>query len=240
MNDLASYGRVGLLVLAVLGCACEDASDGTSLELDEFVLDECKGRGSGKLLTGRETSDYAGLECVAWEFKSGDVVIDLINRPAHCGFSGDSEEETLWSPTVKQLSVRQIEYDVQWNFSDPNACGGCLHDFSVRLSDVELDERVRLDVATRSCTRVCTWQRDSVRAAEPSGIRCRYVYNDRDEGGTLRLPPYNGVCEGELVPTELSEDIGSLCLPSCDSDDDCQLGELESCQDGVCKLRDPW
>ena len=190
MSNPATYRRVGILVLTVLGWAC-DADEPPQLEVDKFVLNECKTRATSGLLTGRETSDYAGLECVAWDFASGDVAIDLINRPAHCGFSGEPSEDTLWSPSVRQLSASQIEYDVEWNFSDPNACEGCLHDFSVKLRDVELEERVRIDVATRSCTTICPWERDSLRAAEPSGIRCRYVddgWFHGDEPGMLRLP----------------------------------------------------
>lgn len=238
MNNPGDYRRVGLLVLTVLGWACDDAADGAALEVEKFDFRECKNRATGELLTGRETSDYDGLECVAWDFGSRDVAIDLINRPAGCGFDGSDHDDALWRPAVKQSLASQIEFDVQWNFSDPSACGGCLHDFSVKLSGVELEKRVRIDIATRSCTR-CSWQRDSVRAADPSGIRCRYVNNDREDGGTLRLPPYNGRCDGELVLRELP-DGGMLCLSSCESDDDCPLGELESCADGVCVLRDPW
>lgn len=245
MNNSADFRRVGLIVLTVLAWACDAATPaGTELEIDEFVLNECKTRKTSGLLTGRETNEYSGLECVAWDFQVGDVVIDLINRPADCGFSGDDPEDTLWSPSVRQLSANQIEYDVQWNIGFANACEGCWHDFSVRLSDVELEKRVRIDVATRSCNaKDCPWQRDSLRADEPSGIRCRYV-NDAgsfgEDWGKLRCHPFTGgTCDRALVATELP-DGSTRCLSSCESDDDCSLSELEICRDGVCQLSDAW
>lgn len=229
----------------MLGSACsddaDDADEGTKLPIEEFVLHECQSSAKGALLTGREASDYAGLECVAWDLRS-DAALDLINRAAACatGFG----EETLWTPAVKQLSPDRIEYDVQWNFSDPNACGGCLYDFSVKLRDVELGEHVRIDVATRSCTKGCDWSRDSVRTGdEASGIRCRYIENetgDSSDWGKVGIHPRNdGSCDSELIPVE-GEDGETRCLPSCEEDSDCPATDVQSCIDGACQLRDPW
>lgn len=232
----------------MLASACsDDADDGTKLPIEEFVLHECTHSTPGELLTGREASDYAGLECVAWDFGS-DVALDLIHRFAGCGFDGHDVDEArmLWTPAVKQISANQIEYDVQWNFSDQSACGGCLHDFSVRLRDrLELGERVRIEVATRSCNqKSCTWDRDSVRVGDESvGIRCRYVGNnsgDSHEWGMVGLRPRNdGSCDATLVVVgDSEEDI--RCLPSCEEDSDCPATDVQSCIDGACQLRDPW
>jgi hypothetical protein len=63
---------------------------------------------------------------------------------------------------------------VQWNFRDPNACGGCINDFSVSVEEIELEDDVRIDVAARDCTS-CPWDRDVVDTNDQrTGIQCRY------------------------------------------------------------------
>jgi hypothetical protein len=222
----------------MLGAACgDDEPPGRPVEIDEFRLGECKAN-SSPLLTERDPKDYDGLECLAWDFSSKHYIIELINRPGTCGFSGSDEDPTLWTPAVRQLSDSRVEFDVEWKFEGGNACLGCFSDFSVRLDDIALQGNVRVDIATRGCTaKECGWQRDTLAVGdEAAGIRCRYTVWS-DESGTARLEPDNGTCDDDLVVYKL-DDGSTRCMRSCTNDDACS--EVESCRDGVCQLRDVW
>lgn len=236
--------------LALLLCgAC--GSDERDLKISDFTFHECKHPGaSGELETGRETSDYPGLECVAWRFSNGSGAIDLINRVEGCGFDGNdpSPDETLWTPKLVQTASNALTYSVSWEFEGASACGACLHDFSISAPALSLDDAdVYLKLATRSCNASdCKWAETSLKIPQKElkeGIRCRYTDwnrvrgNDADKG-TLGHPARDGACDDSLVAVELDGD-DARCLKACADDDDCQT-PLTKCKDGACQLADPW
>jgi hypothetical protein len=241
---------LGGLTLFTWTLACGGADDSHAIEVAKFELNECKnGSSKGELLTGRETSDYLGLECVAWNVVRSRLAIDLINREEGCGFEG-TNDETLWTPTARQPSPDELELDVQWKFEAPSACGGCRHDFSVLLNDVSIEHDLKLVIATRSCiSKDCLWSRDTVSlpAAEARpGIRCKYVdwLSERPSGsdsaqGKLHGPARDSSCDDALVATTVAKEL-TICLAPCTQDSDCPLDGLLSCSDGTCQLTAPW
>jgi len=253
MNREHPSRAFGLLFSAVLFWACGDDAGNPGLEIAKFALNECKsagGSGSGNtLLTGRETVDYVGLDCVAWDFDSSTAKIDLINRHAGCGFGGgglEAGESSLWTPAVKQVSDTKLQVAVEWKFDVGSACGDCLHDFSVAFRNTAHKAPRVLEVATRDCTDGCDWVRDSLKlpvGEEPTGIRCRYVEVDTPRSniapGKLNGSPRAGQCDESLVPMRVAED-SEKCLPRCEESADCKLSDLHSCVDGACQLTEPW
>lgn len=234
-----------LILLGFAVCfACNDSGGADTLEITKFELNECQSRAAtSSLLTGRHAADYTGLECVAWDFASDQYALDLIHVPAGCGFRG-SEDETLWQPIVKRGSRSSLEYDVQWNFADPNACGGCIHDFSVMFEEVDLDDDLRIETKTRSCTK-CPWARDSVDTNhERAGVRCRYgdwreLSPSLRAAGTENQPARDdGTCDDDLQAVEVKGT--TRCLPSCKTDEDCPAAELQACTAGACQLTKSW
>lgn len=240
-----------LALLGLLLCsACE--SDESELSVTDFTLHECKKAATrGELETGRETADYAGLECVAWRFSDKGSAIDLINRYEGCGWDGHdpAPDETLWTPKLVQTESNSLTYSVSWEFEGASACGECLHDFSIAATAVSLaDADLDLKLATRSCsTSDCRWTEESLtipRTELKEGIRCRYV--DWDGSGALRAmvkgklggPPDGDACDDGLVAVTFDASI-SQCLKACSDDSDCPT-PLTECQEGACKLADPW
>jgi hypothetical protein len=242
---------VGGLILSTCTLACGGDDNSHAIEVAKFELNECKkGSSEGKLLTGRDTSDYLGLECVAWNVASSGFAIDLINREENCGFGGDESEETLWTPTARQPSAEQLELHVEWKSDGANACGSCRYDFSVVLDDISIDHDLMLEVATRSCNaKDCDWTRDFVTVPvteDRSGIRCRYL--DWSHGwpsdtepaqGKQHGPARDGGCDDALVLTTVAKDR-TVCVAPCEQDSDCPLYGLLSCDDGTCQLTAPW
>jgi hypothetical protein len=128
----------------------KDAAIGKAIPVTEFRVNECgSGEPSNELLMGREPQDYPGLQCVAWKRAGAKLSVDLINFPAGCGFQG-YERETMWKGGVRQ-DKSKLDFEVVWDFGSPNACGGCLHDFSFVLDGVHaedpLDTRWRFETA---------------------------------------------------------------------------------------------
>jgi hypothetical protein len=233
-------------------CGDDDGSedDSHAIEVAKFELNECKRASSeNKLLSGRETSDYLGLECVAWNVGSRGFAIDLINREESCGFDG-AEDETLWTPTARQPSAEKLELNVEWKFEGASACGGCRHDFSVVLNDVSIEHDLTLAIATRGCNaKDCDWTRDSVAlpvTEARSGIRCKYVdwvgespsYTETAQG-KLHGPARGSSCDDGLVATRVADKL-TICLAPCAQDNDCPLDGLLSCSEGTCRLTAPW
>jgi hypothetical protein len=244
MRTLAFKPLVALTVLC-FACSSED-----NVKVTDFTLHECKqSDATGKLETGRETADFAGLECVAWRFSETSTAIDLINRVEGCGFDGNEPEEAamLWTPTLTQSDSDALTYSVSWESEGASACGACVHDFSIAANAVSIDAApLDLELKTRSCNASeCKWTEESVEILESEikeGIRCRYVdWNHvlrQPERGKLGSPPRDGACDDKLVAVEIKSG-SSLCLNACSSDDDCQKS-LTACKDGACQLSDPW
>lgn len=234
-----------LLALAVSTAACGDDEAPREIAVADFAFRECKtSAASGALATGRDTQDYAGLECVAWKVSASEAAIDLINRRAGCGFDGNDPDESLWRPTLERPSSNELTVKVSWEFNDPSACGDCLHDFSVRSEAAAISgERLRLNLATRSCSSAdCAWSQDTVMLESNAGIRCRYVDWDgslivQSYAGKLGGPARDGTCDASLVATEI--DGATRCLKACSSEADCDA-EVSTCVDGACRLTDPW
>lgn len=234
-----------LLALAVSAAACADDDAPRQIAVAGFEFRECKtSADSGSLATGRNTEAYAGLECVAWRVTAQSTAIDLINRRAGCGFDGNERDESLWQPTLEQSASSQLTVRVAWDFSDPSACGDCLHDFSIRAQAAELSgTQLRLNVATRSCTSSdCGWSEDTLNAQSTAGIRCRYVdwdggFMHQSYAGKLGGPARDGACDEPLRPTEIEG--ATRCLKACSSDADCDE-EVSTCVEGTCRLTDPW
>ena len=243
--------NAGCIALIVAACDATEAADGEQVELQSFAVSECKSdRSSNTLVTGRQQSDYAGLGCVAWDFTNdSQPKLDLINRAVGCGFQGTESVEAarLWRPSSLALKGTRLQLALQWKFETPNACGGCLDDFSMSLAPFDLPKAVSLEIRTRDCTSNCRWTEDSVEIDvmhEPAGITCRYLdrYGTFDDPVTGKLHrPVNaaGGCDDDLdvLPRAPGQ---TICVARCSDDSDCPLPELLACDHGTCQIASPW
>lgn len=173
----------------------------------------------------------------------------MINRGEGCGFGGEEPDESLWVAHVEQ-SEDEVQLKVEWNFESPNACGGCVDDFSVKLKKVASNAKLRLEIDSRPCVGVdCQWSTDTITlpiGTEASGIRCRYLragwtsmLNAQWSPGKLHLPRADGTCDAALVATDIAGP-GNICVAPCTEDSDCPLQDLLACHQGTCQLAHPW
>jgi hypothetical protein len=227
------------------------AADGKPIGLRSFAVSECKSdQSTNTLVTGRQSSDYAGLGCVAWDFTDDSQPrLDLINREVGCGFQGSESvgATKLWRPSSLSLKGSRLQLALQWNFESPSACGGCLDDFSMSLEPFDLANAVSLEIRTRDCTGNCKWSEDTVEinvVRDPAGIACRYLdrYGTFDEPATGKLHrPVNAVggCDDDLdvLPRAPGR---SICVARCSDDSDCPLQALLACEHGTCQIASPW
>ncbi len=191
------------------------------------------------LFTGRNSPDYAGLQCVAWQrSEPGRLRLDFINAEASCGFPRG--QGGLWRPTLELRGDGTLDVKVEWDFASANACGACLQDFSFVVTGTGVDEVRSTGLLTRSCTSDCPWGTavETVALTADGGVTCRYpnlLHVSGLEEGALHMPPKQGVCQAGLTP--VLNDLGStICAVSCGADQDCPLEGLLSCTDGACVL----
>jgi hypothetical protein len=210
----------------------------------DFHVGECKSeKSAGKLASGIDTSDYAGLQCVAWKFGDAKTpAIDLINWPASCGFPDDTEG--LWQGVAEVADPNALQLRVEWNFEYPNACGGCLYDFSFKLENFEANGTLQLAIDTRSCTGDCAWSKQKLTLpAKPSGVVCRYadwrVPSSQEWPRNALFAPLDGQCDAGLAPLARGDGT-QVCAVTCKTSSDCPLPGVLTCSDGLCRIAHPW
>jgi hypothetical protein len=254
MFDLASVTRrAALCGLVLLLPMC--AHDGT--ETDNPVIDfeatRCKGRSTGLSLPAvartasaqaLDPSAYEGLYCYGWEVLDGGVLaLDVINRSAGC--------YVQWQPGPSRVDGSRIDLGVANGSCAIAGCGSCEYDFSFEVEGTDHGRPAELQLHAYDCEGNEDAQGPVVVLPideRPEGLLCRPQRNvGFDFGcGKAHLPPCTeegseGSCEDAcpegLVCVEDAVDDDDLCFTSCSDDSDCPL-EVESCQDGACRLRE--
>lgn len=232
--------------MIIFGFACNTGESRRQLDIEEFSDSACKEHDSSLtnvLLTGRNRTDFTGLECIAWRNSTADRLdIDFINATASCGFPPG--QGSLWKPSATQTENGSIEISVEWNFPSQNACGSCLQDFLLRVNGVNPNSIQTINFSTRACTgQECPWTRSSIKVPfneMNEGIQCRYINWMpqwwRPNTGSLHLPAVDDSCEPGLLPTP--NGLGAnICMATCLLDQDCPLQPLLTCQNGTCRLK---
>jgi hypothetical protein len=245
---LALRGALAVPLLALVQVACDGTGASVELEIAQFQVHECGNERFGPLFTDRQAAEYAGLRCIAWELGEDSALIDLINFRAACGFEG-FEDETLWVGRGTQPREDLLQLIVEWDFEEQTGCPACEHDFSFEFASRVEAESLDVEIATRSCTGNCDWLRQSAAlpvGESPAGNLCRYVpshASTRDPRaiplGTLHARSDDGQCESGLAPIEVEDGL-QICAATCSTDSDCPLSDVLACEDGVCRIAQPW
>lgn len=248
--------KLSLCTLALTVCMCTtDSGTETDNPLVVFEGSECKS-GQGLTLPSAvmrtaaaltlEPELYDALHCFAWErLGSGAVQVDVLNYSAGC--------HVAWEPGEVVLEDDRLTLTVRNAACAVAGCGSCIYDFTFEVSDVDEARPLQLTFQEDTC-------HDIELAAEltlplderESGIVCREVrfYTGLEPiCGTAHAPPCTGMdgpltcatgaCDDEaLTCVARPEDAdGDVCLETCEDHADCSL-EIESCQGGLCRLRE--
>ena len=241
------------LALPLTMCVAEGTE--TDNPLVEFDGSECK---SGQALTlpsdvmrtaavrTLEAGLYDGLHCIAWERLGGGALqIDVLNYSAGCHIE--------WEAGDIALEGDQLTLTARNAACAQAGCGNCIYDFAFEVGGVDDSRPLELTFQEDTC-------HDIELAAEltlpidekSSGIVCRQArfYDGLNLlCGTAHTPPCTDMdgpftcAEGRCSDASLTCVEGpagahrDVCLQTCEVDEDCSL-EVDSCQDGLCRLRE--
>jgi hypothetical protein len=187
--------------------------------------------------------EYDGLYCYAWDRGADEVTIDVVNYVAGCTI--------FWTLGESRVDGDRISLGIHDPYCGTAGCGSCVYDFSFIVEGVDLDAPARIRVRETSCERPEILEPEVLLAIDEreTGIICREqpTYAFEEQCGRAHLSPCRasssgGTCndgcgEGLTCAEDESENGGDLCLTACEDDADCPL-EVESCQDGACRLRE--
>jgi len=250
--------RESLIVrLGMLGTLAPLLSPCAGTETDNPVVDfdatECKTRSTALTLAtvartaaaqAVDPSAYDGLYCYAWEtLADGGLSIDVINFSGGCGVT--------WKLGASRVEGSHIDLGVANPSCEIARCGNCLYDFTFEIEGVDPSQPAEAQLHRYDCHGGGNFEPAPKVIlpldARPEGMLCRpRSYElacgrahlrpcDESTGGDL------GDCEdgcGEgLACVDSEERDGDRCYTACEVDGDCPL-EVESCQDGACRLRE--
>lgn len=248
MFDLASMiRRAGLCTFALSLAMCTESGTETDNPI-VFEATECKSHATALTLPSTvastrpaldvDASAYDALYCYAWEAgDDGALTIDVLNYSSGCSIT--------WELGEGKVSGDQIDLGLSMKNCAIASCGSCVYDFTFEVQAVDTSAPVGVQLRRLACGD----GEDEVgpRVALPldssaSGILCRpqHRFGFEDACGE----PHKRTCQGEepacnegLVIADHESDEAEACFTSCEVDADCPL-EVESCQDGACRLRE--
>lgn len=249
-NPLRSLAWAGLLAYAALSCT--DTGTETDNPVIGFDASECKSDRSATALTLSGSArvaaapafgagdEYTGLNCFAWEPRGADGLrVQVFNMIGGC--------HVVWERGPARWNGETLELTVRPDNCAVAGCGSCAYDLVFELDGV--DRSAPLPLALYQD--YCTGEREEPRARltlpldeRPQGMLCRAgAWPFSRECGGAHGPicsdgeggPNAGPCAEGLVRDQSSEP--EVCLTPCTSDSDCPL-EVESCQAGMCQLRE--
>jgi hypothetical protein len=254
MSSFASYGqRAGLCALGLTLSMCTSAGTETDNPVLDFEASECSGPRADYESTVARTSaaltlsaqDHGGLYCYAWQANDdGTVGIDVINYRGGCSVT--------FALAETRVEGDHIDLGIVNAACESGSCDAtCLYDFTYELRGVDVSRPAWLQLRELACS---DDREDELEPrlelpldTEPEGILCRQQihYAGPPACGMARTPPcggdYFGTCEDGCGDALTCVDDGAfgedLCFVPCEQDEDCPL-EIESCQQGVCQLRE--
>jgi hypothetical protein len=251
------HDRFVPLVLSFgLAAGCGGTETGNPIDpgstLGHFEASSCKkGTGLADGSVGQTqqalvtSSEYEGLQCIAWERKDGGAVtLQLLNFPGGCGVTWDGRAEKNGAT----LELRLVNTDCR------NArCGSCIYDYRFDLSGIAESSELPLKIGTMECATdpAVHWDYETTLhlADGREGVVCRYAPR-----GTLvwvgkcaerNLPCGSDAvcgmtCAGGLTCASVDGASDTRCLASCQADADCSPATAMTCQDGTCRLATTW
>lgn len=199
----------------------------------------------------QETPAPTGLQCVSWKpgAQDGQLKIDLFNFRGACGADWQGEADVLNNEVT--LTVNNPGCGVA-------ACGSCIYDWSFEVDDIEIATDYTLVVKVDTCPTDSDIRtiRTKIPANSAEGIACRYAdfsamvehAETRGKTGTFHMPcggtttsggnAEHGTCVDPLVCIENGDDDWSkaICVHPCETDADCPLPSILSCQDSLCSI----
>jgi hypothetical protein len=244
-----------LCALGLTLSMCTSAGTETDNPVVDFNATDCKGGEELSLAPAvartraaldMPANDYEGLHCYAWQINDGGTItIDVINYGSGCGIE--------WSLADSVLDAEHVELGIRNAACIVAGCGSCTYDLSFEVKGVALDAPVEVQVREAGCDGADDHVLRAVELPidrEREGMLCRQTSGGfpPECGGPRRPPcdnvvPYDGVgtcsdgCVEGLVCVERALDDRDLCFTPCEEDADCPL-DIESCQDGACRLRE--
>jgi hypothetical protein len=243
-------------ILMMWACADNDATsgDGDAVDGDEpsallsFDKTDCNqtplegARPKRKVMAeATDLQDQAlnGLRCVRWSSHADQSLsLDLLNFSGACCAEYDGSAELTADGLLLALVNTPCEVclcgacNFSWAFTVAEAATGA--DLVVTLSKQNYPCEPDMKAEVRSFSLPLT-ERDS-------GMICRYepyMYEDPDFAA-LHQPCNSGdgvtPCEDGLSCYSDPTSDTDICVLLCESDTDCPLTDLQSCQEGVCLL----
>jgi hypothetical protein len=255
LKDLSRW-RASVCAIALSMSMCTTEGTETDNPVVDFDATECKTHGTALTLAtvartaaalDADPSAYDGLYCYAWEtLEDGGLSIDVINFMGGC--------YVMWKLGASRVEGSQIDLGVANGYCSIAACGSCPYDFTFEIEGADLSQAAEVQLHQYDCKGGGDFatQPKVVLAidAQPEGMLCRPQRTvDLEDGcGRAHLPPCAesgsskfGDCEDDcgegLACVDSEEQYGDLCYTACELDADCPL-EVESCQDGACRLRE--
>lgn len=252
-SSIVRRGALSLFALSLSMCTAEGTE--TDNPVADFDATECKTHPTAlSLATVARTraaldvdvAAYDGLYCYAWETgEGGALTLDVLNYQSGCSIT--------WERGESRIDGDQIDLGIGISRCAIAGCGSCTYDLTFALEGIDPSTAAQVQLRRLGCD-------GSEDQLEPrlelpideheTGIVCRPLrYSGFEQQcGRAHLPPCEGeymdpstceegVCdEGLLCLSDESGD-GDRCFTACEQDDDCPI-EVESCQDGACRLRE--
>ncbi|RJO74504.1 MAG: hypothetical protein C4523_00535 [Myxococcales bacterium] len=252
---------VGLVVVALLGAACNSSGDGGV----SFAGSPCKKEMAQESAQARlmhdeagsdgevaDNSAYDGLQCVRWNIVAGGVSsFDFINYEGACGADWHGEG-SVSSPDEVELRVVNPDCVIAM-------CGSCLYDWSFIVEGLTAAAPLSVAFVMNSCPDEhdgSAYELTLPVDTEPQGIECQYANpsaldwhaSSADSYGELHMPctdspmrgedtPDEPLCHGELVCHATGVFDAKVCMQPCAEDADCPLPDVLACLDSVCQIK---
>jgi len=237
-----------ILVIFVFVTSCENDDNGNDNgeDIGVDVLTEFRCKPCGQSLdafTVEDSSIYQGLQCASWQYHvTGQLYLDFVNFPAGC----TPELGHLWLGSAHFEKPDYLKLGSTWNSETANACGSRLYQWSFSMNKIDTPGSLNVDFFVKSCGQ-CDKETFSMTLPVKflsNGIVCRYMPGagglmDEIPLGDLNMPPLSGeFCKQGLVLASAPEGE-KVCAAVCETDQECPLQPLLSCQNGACMLTDP-
>ena len=253
--------RRNSFALSLLGClaACvgtdtgNPTRGGSGSEFERPRVSGCKSHGgqlstglAAQALTTSNAHDYDGLQCLRWEREGNRVRFEAFNFTDSC--------EVSFVGRVDAPRPGHVNVVLKNPACEIAGCGSCMYDAAVEIDTVraKLADDAEVELRTEDCkgiqTRLASWQLAPGDGA--SALQCSYprgadlIDHARRQNlcGKREMPCRTScgskdvACDPGLVCGAAGE-YSSTCLAECQSDGDCHLPEVMTCQQGVCRLR---
>ena len=239
-----------IAILGISGCPSEESN------LVSFQGSACKKDAAFAeimpLYSTFDSDELAGLQCVAWKRADGGMKVDLINFSGACGadwhgkavVDGDRVTVTVENPRCMVAD-----------------CGSCIYDWSFDVDGVDPEAAITVVAEQDTCPGEQEIDRvtATIPAGAPEGIICNYAsYGSLEwhamstgESGMIHMPCVGSEesedgtappCDGDMVCAENGDgnETHEICLAPCTEEADCPHPDLLSCQEGLCRIAEPW